>query len=156
MLYTSFVVFYSQLSTLAFSAMSFLLIYSYTPCIKFRDRLLNVLPCCLSWSIVFTWPIMHAGGPTFDLWGMGFGWGSANTAVHILAPIWWGRDLKLCKVCLLLMHGDHWGTEEAGGDDHLCYLWGWGWRNPGANSSCMELLLQEEVRLSLGLSGGVG
>ena len=53
-----FLVFYSQRSTLTFSAMSFLLIYSYTPCIKFRDRLLNMLPCCLSWSILFTWPIM--------------------------------------------------------------------------------------------------
>ena len=28
--------------------------------------------------------------------------------------------------------------------------------SPGENSSCIELVLQEEVRLSLGLSGGVG
>ena len=42
----------------------------------------------------------------------------------------------------------------AGGDGNLCYLWVSS-GNSGENSSCLELVLQKEVRLSLGLSGGV-
>ena len=36
----------------------------------------------------------------------------------------------------------------------MCYLWASS-GNSGENASCLELVLQKEVRLSLGLSGGV-
>ena len=39
-------------------------------------------------------------------------------------------------------------------DGNLCYLWASS-GNSGENSSWLELVLQKEVRLSLGLSGGV-
>ena len=43
----------------------------------------------------------------------------------------------------------------AGDDGNLCYLWASS-GNSGENSSCLELVLQKEVRLSLArLSGGV-
>ena len=42
----------------------------------------------------------------------------------------------------------------AGGGGNLGYLW-MSSGNSGENSSWLELVLQKEVRLSLGLSGGV-
>ena len=49
-----------------------------------------------------------------------------------------------------------WGSLRDGGRwcGNLCYLW-MSSGNSGENSSCLELVLQKEVRLSLGLSGGV-
>ena len=55
----------------------------------------------------------------------GVGWGSANTATHIVALICLGKAyiILLCKLCILLMHGIvEGGGEGGGGNGHLFWI----------------------------------